>query len=101
MTAPCTVRKVEPFERKHLARDDRAAWWVDCRVCPPRRGSFIDNLFGVGGRRLGWAPTWATAIAFADAHASLHLDQACQTCRHVPEVEVRQEDTVALMQARA
>lgn len=97
----CKIRHVPPFERKHLAKDDRARFWVRCRLCPAT--SQLDTVFGFGRRgehTLGWAFTLEDAIRFADAHASIHLDKQCPSCLHVPEVPVSVEDTSALVTAR-
>lgn len=80
-------------------------YWVSCRLCPPgdsrAAGDFLESLWGETRASLGWAPSWQLAMAFADAHASLHADRACPTCRHVPDGAVSPEDTHAVMRARA
>lgn len=101
MTGICQVQAVRDYERQ--VADERARWWVRCRVCPPTADtlSFLDSMMGAGERaRLGWAPTWDLAMRYADAHASLHADRACPTCQHVPDTPVSQEDTQLLMQVR-
>jgi hypothetical protein len=102
----CRVRAVKDYERPHAPAG--AAWWVSCRVCPtpPGGGGFAGDVLeklldGRSQTRLGWSPRWDWAMSFAVAHAQLHADRACVTCRHVPETPVSLEDTQALLRARA
>lgn len=98
-TPVCTIRSVDNFERKHIVKNDDARYWIRCRLCPPGE-IMLDRIFG-GRRTLGYTCDLETAIRYADAHATIHLDQTCTACHHTPTVEVPAEDTNALMTARS
>lgn len=100
------VRAVKDYERQGMAASTYPvpAYLVSCRICPPGTvapGDFFAGLLGKPRATLGWAPSWEIAMAYADAHATLHADLACPTCRHVPDTPVSQADTHAVMRARA
>lgn len=94
----CRVRQVTALERRQLvAGNVQANYFVECLICPSRWG-LASFLGGYGP--VVWVTDHYTAVLWADAHVTLHLDQQCDSCGHMPVVDVTQADTTALLIAR-
>jgi hypothetical protein len=67
-----------------IGMGDEQPWFVVCDHCAGGDGE--GGIFGLmqtmlgGPGRLGWAPTWTAAQAYADQHARRHEETRCPTC---------------------
>ena len=69
-------------------------WYVQCPRCEPGGYGFLSMML----QPLGVAEEHGAAMVYANAHATLHDDVACQHCG--TDKRVTLDDTKALVNAR-